>query len=281
MMSRVRVRKVVCLTVATTGVCALVACGAGSDHGAPSASTLATPAPQSPQATVPSTPEALSKQFAAVDTNLRGAIRAWRAGGEPAGTPPDGVALRARYVQRVVRLLARRPRLAAATVRRLPSGLAAETRALTAARRELTRLSAGWPAHSVSSGPPRPLSELLRYYRAGQNRFGVRWQVLAAVNLVESAFGRVRSSSVAGAQGPMQFMPATWRAYGMGGDINDPRDAILGAANLLRHAGAPADYGRALYAYNPSPAYVDAVRRYAWVIARERDAVYMLYSWKP
>ncbi len=181
----------------------------------------------------------------------------------------------------MVDLLARRPGLAAATIHRLPPRSAHETRELTAARRDLNRLSAGWPAHRVATGPPEPLAELLRYYRVAQSRFGVRWQVLAAVNLVESAFGRVRNPSVAGAQGPMQFMPATWRAYGLGGDINDPRDAILGAANLLRHAGAPANYARALYSYNPSPTYVDAVQRYAGLMARDHDTVYLLYSWKP
>jgi membrane-bound lytic murein transglycosylase B len=98
---------------------------------------------------------------------------------------------------------------------------------------------------------------------------------------VESAFGRVRNQSVAGAQGPMQFLPATWRRYGLGGDIRDPRDAILGAANFLHQAGAPRLYARALYAYNPSALYVDAVRRYARLIARDGDAVYFLYSWRP
>jgi hypothetical protein len=53
----------------------------------------------------------------------------------------------------------------------------------------------------------------------------------AAVNFVESAFGRVRSSSSAGVQGPMQFLPSTWAAHGLGGDVHDPRDAGLGAAN--------------------------------------------------
>ena len=62
-------------------------------------------------------------------------------------------------------------------------------------------------------------------------------QVLAAVNLVETNFNRNRAVSTAGAQGPMQFLPSTWRAYGMGGDIRDPHDAILGAANYLRASG--------------------------------------------
>jgi membrane-bound lytic murein transglycosylase B len=78
----------------------------------------------------------------------------------------------------------------------------------------------------------------------------------------------------------MQFMPATWRAYGLGGDVNDPHDAILGAANYLRRSGAPKDYARALHAYNPSALYVKAVRRYAGLFARDRDAVYALYSWQ-
>ena len=152
---------------------------------------------------------------------------------------------------------------------------------MTATLRDLDRLSAGWPSRRVVIGPPDPLGRLLRYYHLAERRFGVRWQVLAAINLVESAFGRLRSKSVAGARGPMQFLPATWRSFGLGGDINDPRDAILGAANLLRHDGAPANYARALYAYNPSPAYVDAIRRYAELMAHDRDALYLLYSWRP
>jgi membrane-bound lytic murein transglycosylase B len=239
-------------------------------------------APARVDAAVPTTPEALSARLSAADLALRRAIHAWRVDGEPAtGPPPDEVSARAAYVQRAVGLLSRRPDLAAATMRRLSSRLARETRELTTALRDLRKLSARWPAHHVRTGRPEPLGKLLAYYRAAQRRFGVRWHVLAAVNLVESAFGRVRTESVAGAQGPMQFMPATWRAYGLGGDVRDPRDAILGAANLLRHAGAPDSYARALYTYNPSPLYVDAVRRYARVIARDRDAVYFLYSWRP
>jgi membrane-bound lytic murein transglycosylase B len=83
------------------------------------------------------------------------------------------------------------------------------------------------------------------------------------VNAVESVFGRLRNDSVAGAQGPMQFMPATWAAYGLGGDVQDPHDAILGAANYLHANGSPRDDAAALYHYNPSPLYVDAVSRYA------------------
>jgi hypothetical protein len=187
----------------------------------------------------------------------------------------------AREVQRAVATLARRRKLEGATIRRLSPPLAREIRALTAARRDLERLSVRSPPHRLLTGPPDPLGALLRYYRAAQRRFGIRWQVLAAINFVESAFGRVRSRSVAGAEGPMQFLPAMWRAYGLGGNVRDPHDAILGAANLLRHDGAPASYRRALNSYNPSPAYVDAVGRYARVIAIDRAAIYLLYSWRP
>src|SRR5205807_2682566 len=85
--------------------------------------------------------------------------------------------------------------------------------------------------------------------RMAPQRFSVGWPVLAAVNHVESAFGRLRSPSVTGAQGPMQFLPSTWSTYGMGGDVHNPRDAILAAANFLHAHGAPASYAAALYAY--------------------------------
>jgi membrane-bound lytic murein transglycosylase B len=65
--------------------------------------------------------------------------------------------------------------------------------------------------------------------------------LLAAVNLIDFDVGRVRNESVAGAQGPMQFVPATWRDYGRGGDVPDPHDAMLGVARFLAAAGARHD----------------------------------------
>jgi membrane-bound lytic murein transglycosylase B len=65
----------------------------------------------------------------------------------------------------------------------------------------------------------------------------------------------------------MQFIPSTWATYGRG-DVHDPRQAILAAARFLRAAGWP-DRRRALYRYNPSWAYVDAVERYAGRIRRD------------
>ena len=136
------------------------------------------------------------------------------------------------------------------------------------------------PLSAFRTGPAQPAERLLAHYREAQRRFGVPWSVLAAVNFVETAFGKVRSASTAGAQGPMQFLPATWRAYGLGGDVHDPRDAILGAANFLRASGAPRDLRRALFAYNRSTLYVDAVLAYARVLRRDRRALYSFHAWQ-
>lgn len=77
----------------------------------------------------------------------------------------------------------------------------------------------------------------------------------------------------------MQFIPATWAAYGMGGDVEDPRDAILGAANYLRASGAARSERRALYAYNNSTAYVSAVLRYARRMRRDPRVFHAYYAW--
>ena len=100
------------------------------------------------------------------------------------------------------------------------------------------------------------------------------------MNFVESSFGRLRNASYAGARGPMQFIPATWAQYGMGGNIHDPRDAILGAANYLRASGAPRQLAKALYAYNHSTAYVRAILSYARRIRVDERAFYTYYAWQ-
>jgi membrane-bound lytic murein transglycosylase B len=163
---------------------------------------------------------------------------------------------------------------------RSPGRVAAHARATIRARRKLAPLATPQPRRRLRTGPAEPAGVLLRHYREAQRRFGVSWRVLAAVNLVESAFGRMRNNSTAGAQGPMQFIPSTWAAYGMGGDIQDPHDAILGAANYLHANGAPGDYRNALYHYNPSSLYVDAVLAYAGRIRRDARNFFAYYAWQ-
>jgi soluble lytic murein transglycosylase-like protein len=190
------------------------------------------------------------------------------------------VLLLALHVQRIDRLLARRPRLSARTLRRLPPRARAEAADSAGALRSLFRLTTLPTEARFRVGPPRPPDVLRGYYRTAQRRFGVSWQVLAAINLIETNFGRLRNVSSAGAVGPMQFLPSTWRSVGLGGDVHDPHDAILGAANYLHLSGAPGSYRRAVYAYNPSGLYVDAVLRFAHRIRRDRRAFYAYWSWQ-
>jgi cell wall-associated NlpC family hydrolase len=88
---------------------------------------------------------------------------------------------------------------------------------------------------------------------------GLPWEVLAAVARVESEFGRNMATSSKGAIGYGQFLPATWAAYGRGGNPYDYRDALPAMARYLCASGGPRDLRRALYAYNHDTAYVDDV----------------------
>jgi len=229
-----------------------------------------------PRAAIPRDPEVLARTLVDAKAQLASAIDDWRAGGEP--RPSSEVTLDALYDQRIELLLAGNPGLARATLRLIPAAFARQFQTNLAAKRDLWRLTPPTHRRRFRTGPSLPPANLLRYYRQAERRFGVRWNLLAAVNFVESAFNKLRNNSAAGAQGPMQFIPATWRAYGMGGDVHDPHDAILGAANYLRANGAPTDNRRALFHYNQSALYVDAVLRYAREIRKDRRAFYAYYA---
>jgi peptidoglycan LD-endopeptidase LytH len=116
-----------------------------------------------------------------------------------------------------------------------------------------------------------PASLLPLYERAATSyRLGGRGVfVLAAINRVETNFGRNVAVSSAGAVGWMQFMPATWARYGTDGngdghaDPNEPADAIPSAASYLAASGAPRDWYRAIFAYNHADWYVRDVIDFA------------------
>jgi membrane-bound lytic murein transglycosylase B len=229
-----------------------------------------------PRAAIPRKPAALAGTLVDTKAELGRAVDAWVADGEP--RPSTDVTLDALYDQRIELLLAAKPGLARATLALVPAGIARQVRTNLAAKRELWRLTPLTHRRRFRTGAALPPATLQRYYREAGRRFGVRWNVLAAVNFVESAFNKLRNNSATGAQGPMQFMPSTWRAYGLGGDVRDPHDAILGAANYLHANGAPRDNRRALFRYNPSPLYVDSVLRYAREIRTDRRAFYEYYA---
>lgn len=156
-----------------------------------------------------------------------------------------------------------------------------------------------WPATSGTAVAPSPTAiadipaNYLALYQQAAARYGIDWAVLAAIGKIECGHGRSQASGCnppgtvngKGATGPMQFLGSTWRAgtaamtvpavgppttstaqgYASDGDgddlanVWDPADAIFAAARLLAANGAPANYRTALFAYNPDPAYVDAV----------------------
>jgi hypothetical protein len=127
--------------------------------------------------------------------------------------------------------------------------------------------------------PPLGTGTLLGYFREAQSRFGVGWQYLAAIEFIETRFGRIHGPSSAGAQGPMQFLPATWARYGSG-NIDSQRGAILAAARYLVASGAPGDMAGALYHYNNSSSYVAAVQDYAGRMRTDPRAYDGYYNWQ-
>jgi hypothetical protein len=114
---------------------------------------------------------------------------------------------------------------------------------------------------------------LLPIYQAAAIQYGVPWQVLAAINEVETNYGRDLSVSTAGAVGWMQFLPTTWLQFGVDttnagvADPYNPADAIFAAARYLKAAGAQSNLRAAIYAYNHSKAYVSSVLLRAKLIA--------------
>jgi soluble lytic murein transglycosylase-like protein len=114
---------------------------------------------------------------------------------------------------------------------------------------------------------PIPYERYVQIYKASAKRYGFAkdWYVLAAVGKVESNHGENMGPSSAGAMGPMQFLPSTWKEYGIDGNedgvanIMDPEDAIPAAAAYLEDGGAPDDWYAALYTYNRAGWYVRKV----------------------
>jgi murein DD-endopeptidase MepM/ murein hydrolase activator NlpD len=126
-----------------------------------------------------------------------------------------------------------------------------------------TQATLGVPSFFIDSFSIPPF--LLPIYQAAGAAYGIPWQVLAAINEVETDYGRDLSVSSAGAEGWMQFMPSTWARYGV--DVNrdgyqdpyNPADAIFAAARYLAAAGGAKDIRGAIFAYNHSQAYVSSV----------------------
>lgn len=184
--------------------------------------------------------------------------------------------------QRTYRILGRHPEWDPIVRPRIPPPMLAAYDHNVDARRQLSamskRASSTVPAWRIV--PPTPADELLGHYREAEAAFGVGWAHLAAINFIETAFGRIAGVSTAGAQGPMQFLPSTFAAYGDGGDIHSPRDSIMAAGRYLAANGFARNRDHALYRYNNSNNYVRAVNAYAAVMAADPAAFDGYHRWE-
>jgi hypothetical protein len=202
------------------------------------------------------------------------------AGIRAANTPAFEYVALGRRQQEMYHLLAARPNLVPGVLAAVSPPIKAAIQANLSAAQQIDSLngSRSQLPHWRIVAPPPP-DVLLGYYREAQAAFGIRWQYLAAINLIETDMGRIQGLSSAGAQGPMQFMPPTWATYGRG-DVNNPHDAILAAGRYLQAAGAGRDMNRAIYAYNNSTLYVQAVTQYAQQMFSNERTFLSYYNWQ-
>jgi hypothetical protein len=198
-------------------------------------------------------------------------------------TRPTAVERLGREQQNAYRALSNHPHWLEDVVARLPADVEPIVTANGRAGRDLEALGGEGPRprhlpdwRIVS---PPPVEVLRAYYGEAEAASGIPWAYLASIHLVETRLGRIRGTSSAGAQGPMQFIPETWARYGQG-DINDNRDAILAAARFLQANGGPGDMSRALFRYNNSNRYVEAVESYAQLMVSDERAFLGYYQWQ-
>lgn len=195
-------------------------------------------------------------------------------------TPEPGLEAAASREQAAYRVIGRHPEWDATMRPRIPPSLIDVYDRNVDARRQLQTMTPRretLPAWHIQ--PPAPADELLSYYHQAESESGVAWNYLAAINLIETRFGSIAGASTAGAQGPMQFLPATFASYGQGGDINSPRDSIMAAGRYLAANGFAGDRDHAVYRYNHASAYVQAVNQYAALLAGDPATFVGFYRW--
>jgi soluble lytic murein transglycosylase-like protein len=240
--------------------------------------STSTTTPSAPKATRPP----MQRRLASDPVQLAGDLIAdEQALHDPSPSEADLIGA-ARRQQAAYRALGRHPEWDPIVRPRIPPSLIGIYDRNVDARRQLTAMSTGEEKDTLPPwriAPPASAGELLGYYRKAESASGVGWTYLAAVNLIETGFGRIVGASDAGAQGPMQFLPSTFAAYGEGGDIFSPHDSILAAGRYLAANGFADNRDYALYRYNNSSQYVQAVNDYAAVLAADPAAFGGYYRW--
>lgn len=275
---RPRPRLVVLLAALLLGGCGGVSQGtARQTHPAPSTASVSPAAAVTASASTPAPSPTIPVIDAAfVAQELAGVEQAIRI----PDTPTDEYVDLGHRQQQAYHLLATHSDWLPAVLNAVPAPMRSIIQDNLSAAQQIDDLNGAVPSlpHWRIIAPPAP-DVLLGYYRESQQTYGVAWQYLAAINLIETNMGRIQGLSSAGAQGPMQFMPATWAAYGRG-DVNNPHDAILAAGHYLQAHGAGRDMSRAIYAYNPSWLYVRAVQLYAKEMFDDPHVYLAYYNWQ-
>ena len=256
-----------------TAIESLAAAPTGSASPSPPAQPVQDEPEQRRYPAVPADPIATATLLAEVETALR----------DPT-TPPQQLPDLGHQQQVIYRVLSADVPRSQQVLAALPQRWRSVAERHLAARREFLRMSRGrrpsmLPAWRIIQ--PEPAEQLIAYYKKAEAATGIEWEVLAAVNLVETGMGRIDGVSVANAQGPMQFLPTTWAEAGIGkGDIRDPHDAIQAAARYLVRRGGLQDIRRGLWGYNNSDYYGKAVMLYASLIKEDPSAYTGLYHWE-
>jgi soluble lytic murein transglycosylase-like protein len=222
---------------------------APSSGSAPLLSIKPTPAtPAAPSATTPVLPSAPA-------ADAQGKSRGKKKG-KPVGQPVFDSAGRLLRAAKPERALPEKTKL------RFPSGLPTLQNP-TLSLASIGPVPVGVPNFFINKFRIPPF--LLSIYQAAGIQYGVRWEVLAAINEIETDYGRNLNVSSAGAMGWMQFIPGSWKTFGVDAnsdgkkDPYNPVDAIFAAARYLRAAGADTDLRKAIFAYNHADWYVDSV----------------------
>jgi Transglycosylase SLT domain len=238
----------------------------------PSSTNTVAPSPKAPDGAQPrlaSDPAQIADDLVADEHALH----------DPATGEP-GLEAAAHRQQAAYRAIGQHPEWDATTRARIPAELLGVYDRNVDARRQLTAITplrSTLPAWRIV--PPAPADQLLGFYHQAEADTGVSWNYLAAINLVETRLGSIDGVSTADAQGPMQFLPGTFAAYGQGGDIRSPHDSIMAAGRYLAANNFANDRDHALYRYNHANQYVRAVDDYAALIASDPAAFAAYYRW--
>lgn len=253
----------------------------------PSPTGPVTPEPSEPsEPAEPAEPRSRAEWFAArltdVNSDFYDSLQVWlqETGGKPWGNKFRHLELLGLDKQKMMRKLVPARKLERKVSRLVPASLRAEIHRNMKAARDLYKLTQPIEGKvRMKTSKPKGPRKLLGYYAKAERRFGVPWTILASVNLIESKMGRLNGPSSAGALGPMQFMPATWDAYGKGSPFNT-HNAIMAAARYLSASGAPDRMRSALWNYNHSDYYVNAVLAYHRQMKAQPKSYYSYYFWQ-